>query len=36
VIETAGDDPRRPCKTFLLGPEYMAEKLYQLSPPEVR
>uniref|UniRef100_A0ACD5XB76 Uncharacterized protein n=1 Tax=Avena sativa TaxID=4498 RepID=A0ACD5XB76_AVESA len=34
VIETVGDDPRRPCKTFLLGPEYMAERLYQLSPPE--
>uniref|UniRef100_A0ACD5ZAC6 Uncharacterized protein n=1 Tax=Avena sativa TaxID=4498 RepID=A0ACD5ZAC6_AVESA len=36
VTETAaGDDPRqRPCKTFLLGPEYMAERLYQLSPPE--
>lgn len=32
VIETAGDDP--PCKTFLLGPEYMAQRLYQLSPPE--
>uniref|UniRef100_A0ACD5XCW3 Uncharacterized protein n=1 Tax=Avena sativa TaxID=4498 RepID=A0ACD5XCW3_AVESA len=35
VIETTGDDdPRRPCKTFLLGPDYMAERLYQLSPPE--
>ncbi|CAM0884652.1 unnamed protein product [Alopecurus aequalis] len=34
VIETAGDDPLRSCKTFLLGPEYMAQRLYQLSPPE--
>ncbi|XP_044351720.1 probable esterase PIR7A [Triticum aestivum] len=35
VIETtSGDDPQRPCKTFLLGPEYMAQRLYQLSPPE--
>uniref|UniRef100_A0ACD5V9U1 Uncharacterized protein n=1 Tax=Avena sativa TaxID=4498 RepID=A0ACD5V9U1_AVESA len=36
VTETAaGDDARqRPCRTFLLGPEYMAERLYQLSPPE--
>ncbi|KQK11395.1 probable esterase PIR7A [Brachypodium distachyon] len=37
VIETTGD-PQRPdesfYKTFLLGPEYMAQKLYQLSPPE--
>ncbi|XP_037415619.1 probable esterase PIR7A [Triticum dicoccoides] len=35
VIETtAGDDPERACKTFLLGPEYMAQRLYQLSPAE--
>lgn len=35
VIETiAGDDPQRACKTFLLGPGYMAQRLYQLSPPE--
>uniref|UniRef100_A0ACD5Z2Y2 Uncharacterized protein n=1 Tax=Avena sativa TaxID=4498 RepID=A0ACD5Z2Y2_AVESA len=32
VTETAGDDAS--CRTFLLGPEYMAERLYQLSPPE--
>uniref|UniRef100_M8C1I8 Uncharacterized protein n=1 Tax=Aegilops tauschii TaxID=37682 RepID=M8C1I8_AEGTA len=35
VIETTGgDDLERACKTFLLGPEYMAQRLYQLSPAE--
>ncbi|VAH68462.1 unnamed protein product [Triticum turgidum subsp. durum] len=34
VSTTGGDDPERACKTFLLGPEYMARRLYQLSPPE--
>ena len=35
MVESTGDDLQRPCKTFLLGPEYMAERLYELSPPEV-
>jgi hypothetical protein len=29
------DDPQNPDKTFLFGPEYMARRVYQLSPPEV-
>ncbi|TVU34675.1 hypothetical protein EJB05_16520, partial [Eragrostis curvula] len=30
---TSGD-PQNPMATFLLGPQYMAHRLYQLSPPE--
>lgn len=33
MFETS-DNPQRPVKTFLLGPEYLAQRLYQLSPPE--
>jgi hypothetical protein len=32
---TTGGDPRNPDKTFLFGQEYMARRVYQLSPPEV-
>jgi pimeloyl-ACP methyl ester carboxylesterase len=30
---TSGD-PQNPAETFLLGPQYLAQRLYQLSPPE--
>ncbi|KAL6613858.1 hypothetical protein ACP70R_036128 [Stipagrostis hirtigluma subsp. patula] len=33
TIRTSGD-PRDPIETLLLGPEYLARRLYQLSPPE--
>lgn len=31
----ASSDPQYPVETLLLGPEYLAKRLYQLSPPEV-
>lgn len=34
VFETSDNPPCPVRKTFLLGPEYMAHRLYQLSPPE--
>ncbi|KAF0897481.1 hypothetical protein E2562_037525 [Oryza meyeriana var. granulata] len=33
TIQTTGD-PQDPDETFLFGPEYMARRVYQLSPPE--
>uniref|UniRef100_A0A0E0MFL1 AB hydrolase-1 domain-containing protein n=1 Tax=Oryza punctata TaxID=4537 RepID=A0A0E0MFL1_ORYPU len=33
TIRTIGD-PLNPDKTFLFGPEYLARRVYQLSPPE--
>uniref|UniRef100_A0A0E0RFL4 AB hydrolase-1 domain-containing protein n=1 Tax=Oryza rufipogon TaxID=4529 RepID=A0A0E0RFL4_ORYRU len=33
TIRTIGD-PQNPDKTFLFGPEYLARRVYQLSPPE--
>ncbi|PVH37552.1 hypothetical protein PAHAL_5G028300 [Panicum hallii] len=30
----ASSDPQYPVETLLLGPEYLAKRLYQLSPPE--
>ncbi|CAO2167645.1 unnamed protein product [Urochloa humidicola] len=30
----ASDNPQYPVETLLLGPEYLAKRLYQLSPPE--
>ncbi|KAK3162946.1 hypothetical protein QOZ80_1BG0095700 [Eleusine coracana subsp. coracana] len=29
-----GGNPQNPMPTFLLGPQYLAKRLYQLSPPE--
>ena len=31
----ASTNPQYPVETLLLGPEYLATRLYQLSPPEV-
>jgi len=28
-------DPQHPVATFRFGPQYMKQRLYQLSPPEV-
>jgi hypothetical protein len=32
----ASSNPQYPVETLRLGPEYLAKRLYQLSPPEVR
>jgi hypothetical protein len=34
-IYSTGSEPEHPVETLLLGPEYLAKRLYQLSPPEV-
>lgn len=33
-IYSTGSEPEHPVETLLLGPEYLAKRLYQLSPPE--
>jgi hypothetical protein len=33
-FETSGD-PQRPVETFRFGPQYLKQRLYQLSPAEV-
>ena len=32
---SASSNPEYPVETLLPGPEYLAKRLYQLSPPEV-
>ncbi|KAG5557234.1 hypothetical protein RHGRI_007485 [Rhododendron griersonianum] len=33
---TSDDGPKNPARTYIFGPMYLARKVYQLSPTEVR